>query len=641
MQKIKFLFIIILCLLSINVISANEIESDDTNSIELNEIDYNNNPQQENNDALNKENCLDECKYTDLQKSDNNLKTKEYNKANTSVDSFSNTENNLTKTTSKIFIKSNRIKSRDTITLYLKDSNNIPLKNKKIKINLNSKTYSILTDSKGTANLKLTLVPKKYPINIEFEGDEDFNSTSKRTEIYVSKLSTKIRFYSNFVVKKGHLYIYLLGKDGEGVSDKLKITIRKKTFIKNTNKNGRIGIKINLKPGTYPIIVKYKGNTYFNPSSKKLKFHVTKSLKFYLANNKLIKNGYLRIYLKNGERSAISKKKFLIKIGKQKYYKKTNGEGIIVLKVDVPANTYNVMVKYGKYSLTKKINCIEDDIKDPFQNKIHLINGIPDIDYMPGNYVMGDDSATYTLKRSQYLEVIKRDSYCLFLNNKLSKYVIFRTTKSPNTYHILKRGKWNVIEKEINKRIVAKNKYNYWPGKIKVSLKGKYYSHSEVRDVQNTGYTCGPTSASVCTQVLRNYLPEGYLAKISGTNKSGTKIQKLEAALNKHNFICTHFYRNSFNYAIGELKKGGCALVFHSQHHYVSILDISGDGKKVLVSNSYGTYNNIPSKWLSVSYMNTKFGFWDDSLVVRLNYNLTDSIKNSINCFYNSMGINW
>lgn len=260
---------------------------------------------------------------------------------------------------------------------------------------------------------------------------------------------------------------------------------------------------------------------------------------------------------------------------------------------------------------------------------------------MPGNYVKGDNSATYTLKRKQYLEVIKRDSYCLYLNNKLSKYVFFKTTSHPHTYHIIKRGKWNIIEKEINKRIVAKNKYKYWPVKIKVSLKGKSRKYSEVRDIQNKWYTCGPTSASVCSQVLRNYIPEGYLSKQSHTTKSGTKIQNLEKVLNRHNFICTHFYRNSFNYALKELKKGGCALIFHSQHHYVSIIDISKNGKKVLVSNSYGNYNKIPSKWLSIYYMKHKFGVWDDSLIIRLNYHLSNSTRNSVNCFYNSMGKNW
>ena len=113
------------------------------------------------------------------------------------------------------------------------------------------------------------------------------------------------------------------------------------------------------------------------------------------------------------------------------------------------------------------------------------------------------------------------------------------------------------------------------------------------------------------------------------------------SALEKNNFICTYFYKKSFDDALNELKIGGCALIFHTKNHYVSILDISKDGKKVLVSNSYGSYYNIPTKWLSVSYMKTRFYKWEDSLIVRLNYDMSKSKMNSVNCFYNSMGTDW
>ena len=66
---------------------------------------------------------------------------------------------------------------------------------------------------------------------------------------------------------------------------------------------------------------------------------------------------------------------------------------------------------------------------------------------------------------------------------------------------------------------------------MKVSLKGKSYKYPEVRDVQNTGYTCGPSSASVCSQVLRNYSCEKQFAKLAKTNRRGTTVHNLEKAL--------------------------------------------------------------------------------------------------------------
>ena len=576
---------------------------------------------------------------TDInQESDETNGTDESDEANLSE----NNSSHIIKTTPKISIKTSKLKSRDTLTIFLKNSS-APLAHKKVTLIINKKTVHTTTNKEGIATVKLFLLPKTYRISIKFYGDDYLNPVSKKYNLKVKRLSTKIQMRANYVVRKNRLYIYLIGKDYEGVSKrKVILKFRKRTYKKITNKNGRISLKINLPiGGRYKISAKFKGDKYFKKSSKKFKFYVTRSIRFNIGNRKLLKNGYIRIYLKGQYKRLYSHKKMTIKIGSKKFRKRTNSEGIIVFRPNVKVRNYTVVVKYGKYSVYKRLIGVNKTIKDPLKDNISMVGGAPDTDYMPGSYVMGDDSATYTLKRSQYREVLKRDSYCLFLNNKLSKYVFFKTKNHPKLNHIIKREKWNVIEREINKKLVRANKHNYWPGTIRVSLKGRAYKYSEVRDVQNTGYTCGPTSASVCSQVLRNYVCERYLAKLAKTTREGTDIPKLEKALNKNNFTCTYFYRDSFKIGLNELKKGGCAIVFHAQNHYVSILDISKNGKKVLVSNSYGSYDGIPTKWISVGYMNKKFGHFDDSLVIRLNYTLSNSKKNSINCYYNSMGRNW
>ena len=90
-----------------------------------------------------------------------------------------------------------------------------------------------------------------------------------------------------------------------------------------------------------------------------------------------------------------------------------------------------------------------------------------------------------------------------------------------------------------------------------------------------------------------------------------------------------------------DLKPTTKAGYIYAYNHYVSILDISKDGKKVLVSNSYGTYDNIPTGWVKVSYMKKKFSNIGESLIVKLNYKLSDSTKNKINNYYSNMGKNW
>ena len=555
---------------------------------------------------------------------------------------LSEVSESIEKTTPSITIDTNNLKSKDLLNIYLKNSSNSPLKSKKLSIQLNNKKYSINTNSHGAAKLNINLPAKKYKLSVSFDGDDEYNSVSKNFNLKVSKIKSKITPSANYVSKNNRLYFYLIDSDGNGISSK-KITFKfnGKTFTKKTNSRGRVSVKIRLAKSKYLIKAKFSGDNQFKSSSKKLIFYVVNPFKINIGNSKLLSNGYLRVYFTYSGQS-ISKKNIKLIIGNKKFSKKTNSEGIVIFKPELKAKHYTVKAQLGKYYSAKNIKCYDIKVKDPLKEKIPSKKGIPDIDLMPRNYVMGSDSAKYTLTKKQYKDVLKRDSYCLFLNNKLTKYTFFKTKSHPNLNHIVKREKWNVIEREINKKLVKKNKHNYWPGEITVSLKGKSYVYPVVRDVQNTGYTCGPASGSVCSQVLKNFVCEKYLAKLGGTTKKyGTKCSGIKRALEKNNFICQYYYKASFNDALNELKKGGAALVFHANKHYVAIVDISNDGRKVLVSNSYGSYDNIPTKWLKVSYMKNKFFHWDDSLIVKLDYKLSDSTKNSINAYYTSFGSNW
>ena len=545
------------------------------------------------------------------------------------------------KTTPLITIKSTNIKSKDTLEINFKDSNGNPLKSKNLTAVIDGKKYDLKTNSQGIAKLTTNLASKTYKLTVSFNGDELYNSASKTFKIKVSKLATKLNLLNNFVVIGGNLYFYLYDQNLNAIShEKITLKYNGKSYLRTTDKNGCVKFKIKSRSSKYSVKVNFKADKFYKSSSKDFKFYTVSSMSLKVGNSKLLTNGFLRVYLKDSK--SVSKKTIKLTVGKIKLSKKTSSEGIVVFKPKADVKSYIVKVQYGNYIVSKKLKCYEGDAKDPLKENITFKNGLPDIDLMTGNYVMGDENAKYTLTKAQYKEVLKRDSYCLFLNNKLTKYTFFKTKNHPNTYHIIKRTKWNVIERAINAKLVAKNKNDYWPSSITVSLKGKSYTYPVVRDAQNTGYTCGPTSASMCSQVLKNYYCEKYLAKIMKTDKTGTGCQAICKALEKINFNCSFFYKSSFNNALNELANGGCALIFHANKHYVSILDISKDGKKVLVSNSYGSYDNIKSKWLSVSYLKNKFSpEWDESLIVKLNYNLSNSTIDSVNSYYNSMGHNW
>ena len=561
-------------------------------------------------------------------------------KDNSSLDS----DNISQKSHPVISIDSTKVKSKDTLKIDLKDCNGTALPFKSFKASINNKDYKLSTNSKGITVLNINLPAGNYNLKISVGEDDNFTSFSKTFKITVSKLSTSIKKYSNFVLNNNYFYAYLKdGKDNGVASKKVSVKVNGKTFSRKTDKNGRIALKIKSSSKIITLRCKFDGDRYYKASSKKISFYVNQFTSIKIGNSRLLTGGFVRVYLNDATKSKIWKKTIKITIGNKRFSKKTNSEGIVVIKPKMSVGKYKITASFGKYYTSKIIRCFNGNVKDPLKEAIPLRNGVPDIDVMPGNFVWADGSGTYTLTKAQYMEVLKRDSYCLFLNNKLTKYTFFKTKSHPKTNHLIKREKWNVIEKAINQKLVDANKQGYWPGSITVSLKGKSYSYPEIRDWQDTSYTCGPTSCSMCSQVLKNYLCESYLAKHSGTTRAdGTTCSGMVKALEKENFICTLFYRNSFSKALNELKKGGCAVVFHAKHHYVAILDISKDGKKVLVSNSYGSYDDIPSKWLTVEYMKTRYyKNYDDGLIVRLNYKLSKNVQNQINLYYSSMAPNW
>lgn len=459
-----------------------------------------------------------------------------------------------------------------------------------------------------------------------------------------SKSNLKITNTTNFVKSGDTLYLYLTDLKGNAVPNK-KVTIdfNGNTYSKTTDANGKFGIKVTSSKKSDSMTINFKGDDKYNAFSKTFKFYIENSISIQIGNSKLLTNGYLRVYLK-GPTSSISGKTVKITIGKKVFTKKVSPEGFVVIKPMVGAKTYDIVVQFGNYVISKKVKCVKGDVKNPLKTKVPTVNGVPDIDSMPSKFVMGDNDAQYTLKKSQYREVIKRDSYSLYLYGKLSKYVFFKTKASPKVYHILKREKWNVIERAINTKIVKMNtKKNYWPKTITVSLKGKSYTYPVVRDIQNTGYTCGPTSASVCSQALKKYNSEKFF-QIKAHVTSGVNIPDLKRALDTTKFKTSYFYTGSFNSAIKQLAKGGAALIAFLPNHYVSIVDVSHDGKKILVSNSYGDYNvggdsKVPTTWVSVKYFKSKFA--GVGLVVKLNYKLSKKDKKLVKNAYSSMGKKW
>ncbi|RAP50729.1 MAG: hypothetical protein BZ136_00765 [Methanosphaera sp. rholeuAM74] len=554
-----------------------------------------------------------------------------------------------------------------------KDANNNTLYVKMIGNTVNA-MYQIPKGLKSN-NITITTITEGNKYN-KVQMDKIIKLNPLTPHFVVSNVSVDNNNYCTIMAKLNDQFNKsIIGKNTlRVVIDDKKLTVNNKS-ISYTITNGDVNLKVDLKDYSYTkhnLQLQLVSSAAYK-SAKSANYTLMITPKYYTkveidtpkktpANSNLS----LRVYVTYNDTSklrTINDGQIVVTINNQTLKANVRyGKAVINYKTPNKNATYTIIASYhGVGQLrdsqstrtvtvtSNKISQADSSIKgnkDPSKDKIALINNTPNLAYMK-NYVWADEDATYTLTDKQFDEVLRQDSYCLYLNHYLSRYVAFKTQNESNIYHVLRRQKWNVIEKYVNNYYVSKNTKTT-PKNITVNLKGKSYTYSEVRDMQDEEFTCGPTASSVCTQALRRYVNEYTLAKDFKTYKyRGTYASKIPSAMNKYNITAKYYYKSSFNDALNQLSQGGCSLVFYGVNHYVSIIDISKDKSKVLVSNSYirkngGDGGDIPHGWVSVSLMKKRFS--SDSfagLVFKLKYNLTSTTKNSVNNLYNNFGTKW
>lgn len=151
-----------------------------------------------------------------------------------------------------------------------------------IEITVNGKTYKGTTDKDGNAvfTIPANMVPKTYTANVAFKGTDKLEADIDQFKLTVKKATPKVTakkktFKKSVKVKK---YTITL-KDNKGKAiKKAKVTIKvgKKTFKATTNAKGKAVFKLKklTKKAKYNAKVTYKGNSYFNKVTKKVKITI-------------------------------------------------------------------------------------------------------------------------------------------------------------------------------------------------------------------------------------------------------------------------------------------------------------------------------------------------------------------------------
>ena len=162
----------------------------------------------------------------------------------------------------------------------LTDINGNAISGAQITVNLNgAKKYT--TDKNGQVKVSIKgLVPKKYTAKIAFNGNTNYDNSTKSVKVTVKKATPKITakaktFKTTTKTKKYTISL----KDNKGkaiMNAKVTLKVKGKTYAAKTNSKGKATFKITKlnKKGTFKATITYNGNKYYNKVSKKAKITV-------------------------------------------------------------------------------------------------------------------------------------------------------------------------------------------------------------------------------------------------------------------------------------------------------------------------------------------------------------------------------
>jgi uncharacterized repeat protein (TIGR01451 family) len=173
----------------------------------------------------------------------------------------------------------------EDLVITLKDSHGIPLSGVKITVDLNgARDYA--TDNNGQVKVSTKgLVPKKYAVKIAFNGNINYDESTKDVEVTVKKakpvLTAKNKMYKTKVKTKKYT-VTLKDNTGKPIKKaKVTLKVKGKTYKATTNSKGKATFKIKKlsKKGTFKAVIKYKGNKYYEKVTGKVKIKVIVTFK--------------------------------------------------------------------------------------------------------------------------------------------------------------------------------------------------------------------------------------------------------------------------------------------------------------------------------------------------------------------------
>ena len=240
-------------------------------------------------------------------------------------------------------------------SITLKDSNNKPIANKNVKFTINKKTYTVKTNSKGVAKVRIKLSKKKtYKITIKSARTNKYEALTKTNRITIKALKQKIISSNKVYAPKSVNYYTITLKDQNNAAiSKKKITIKvgKKTYKKKTNKKGEVKLKIKFsKKKTYKVSIKSPKTSQYKAKTKTNKITIEKGTPKFTSYDRTYSNnsnGEYSIYLRDYAGKALANGKISFSLNGNTYNASTDANGIAKFNIKIsPVGTYSLTSKF-------------------------------------------------------------------------------------------------------------------------------------------------------------------------------------------------------------------------------------------------------------------------------------------------------
>ncbi|MCQ2738163.1 MAG: Ig-like domain-containing protein, partial [archaeon] len=250
-------------------------------------------------------------------------------------------------------------------------------------------------------------------ISLKNSNDNDIVSVSasKTKTVLSSKGLTMYYGASSSVVG------YLKTSSGKAISGKLvKITINGKTYNKTTDSNGKVSLKISLKPNVYSTKFSFAGDSKYAASSCVVNVTVKKLSTKIIANDlHVYNNGNLLAYLKDSNNTVLANKYISFNINGISYSCISDSKGKVNFNIpNLEPDTYNVSLKFDgdTYYLASSLSVrvkVHEGLEINPEDIENLASDI--VDYIEKNHKLPENISISNEKISisQYLSLISLD----------------------------------------------------------------------------------------------------------------------------------------------------------------------------------------------------------------------------------------